>query len=316
MEKAPDAFRTISEVAEVLDTPAHVLRFWESKFPQIRPVKRAGGRRYYRPGDVALLAGIRHLLHDQGLTIRGVQKVLRESGVRHVQAMARGLAQGFAEVGEVAEIEASLNLGFLDSVEPEAIIAREGADIVALPARKRAPKAVERMREAASPPANASYYAEEVPEAPFIEAEEAEPAKADVLHLTSAGTPRRRAKAPEPDEDLPLLARMAEWDKADEELAAEDMAAEDLADLAAMDGVPLSETLGETPDLSEDLIATEAEASDSSEPALSQDTPTLVQRLRALPRPVSAEAAAALAPLLARALELQARLTASLPGRD
>ena len=316
MEKAPDAFRTISEVAEVLDTPAHVLRFWESKFPQIRPVKRAGGRRYYRPGDVALLAGIRHLLHDQGLTIRGVQKVLRESGVRHVQAMARGMAKGFAEVGEVAEIEASLNLGFLDSVEPEAIIAREGADIVALPARKRAPKAVERMREAASPPANAPYYAEEVPEAPFIEAEEAEPAKADVLHLTSAGTPRRRAKAPEPDEDLPLLARMAEWDKADEELAAEDMAAEDLADLAAMDGVPLSETLGETPDLSEDLIATEAEVSDSPEPALSQDTPTLVQRLRALPRPVSAEAAAALAPLLARAQELQARLTASLPGRD
>ncbi|PZQ99453.1 MAG: MerR family transcriptional regulator [Cereibacter sphaeroides] len=88
MEKSRDAFRTISEVADVLDTPAHVLRFWESRFPQIRPVKRAGGRRYYRPSDVALLSGIKRLLHSEGLTIRGVQKVLREHGIRHVMAMA------------------------------------------------------------------------------------------------------------------------------------------------------------------------------------------------------------------------------------
>jgi DNA-binding transcriptional MerR regulator len=88
VEKSPDAFRTISEVADYLDTPAHVLRFWESRFPQIRPVKRAGGRRYYRPSDVALLAGIRRLLHDDGMTIRGVQKVLRDHGVRHVQALS------------------------------------------------------------------------------------------------------------------------------------------------------------------------------------------------------------------------------------
>ena len=90
MDKSPDAFRTISEVAEALETPAHVLRFWESRFPQIKPVKRAGGRRYYRPADVALLGGIRHLLHDDGMTIRGVQKILREQGVRHVAAMAPG----------------------------------------------------------------------------------------------------------------------------------------------------------------------------------------------------------------------------------
>jgi len=87
MDKSPDAFRTISEVSELLDTPAHVLRFWESRFPQIRPVKRAGGRRYYRPSDVALLTGIKRLLHDEGLTIRGVQKILREHGVRHVAGM-------------------------------------------------------------------------------------------------------------------------------------------------------------------------------------------------------------------------------------
>ncbi len=84
MEKSPEAFRTISEVAEALEVPAHVLRFWESRFPQIRPVKRAGGRRYYRPADVALLTGIKRLLHDDGLTVRGVQKILREQGVRHV----------------------------------------------------------------------------------------------------------------------------------------------------------------------------------------------------------------------------------------
>ena len=90
MDKSPDAFRTISEVADALETPAHVLRFWESRFPQIKPVKRAGGRRYYRPADVALLGGIRHLLHDAGMTIRGVQKILREQGVRHVAALAPG----------------------------------------------------------------------------------------------------------------------------------------------------------------------------------------------------------------------------------
>ncbi|QQA44348.1 MerR family transcriptional regulator [Pelagovum pacificum] len=88
MNKSPDAFRTISEVAEKLDTPAHVLRFWESKFPQVKPVKRAGGRRYYRPDDVALLGGIKALLHDDGMTIKGVQKLLREKGIRHVAGMA------------------------------------------------------------------------------------------------------------------------------------------------------------------------------------------------------------------------------------
>ncbi len=87
MEKSADAFRTISEVADHLDTPAHVLRFWESRFPQIKPVKRAGGRRYYRPSDVALLEGIKRLLHADGMTIRGVQKVLREHGVRHVAGL-------------------------------------------------------------------------------------------------------------------------------------------------------------------------------------------------------------------------------------
>ena len=88
MKKAPDAFRTISEVSDWLETPAHVLRFWESKFSQIKPVKRAGGRRYYRPDDMRLLGGIKQLLHNDGLTIKGVQKILREHGIKHVADMS------------------------------------------------------------------------------------------------------------------------------------------------------------------------------------------------------------------------------------
>jgi DNA-binding transcriptional MerR regulator len=84
MSKSADAFRTISEVAEWLDLPTHVLRFWESKFSQIKPVKRAGGRRYYRPRDMQLIGGLKTLLHDDGMTIRGAQKLLKENGVQHV----------------------------------------------------------------------------------------------------------------------------------------------------------------------------------------------------------------------------------------
>jgi len=88
--KSPDAFRTISEVAAELEVPQHVLRFWESRFNQIKPVKRAGGRRYYRPDDVDLLRGIQALLYVDGLTIRGVQKILKERGSRHVAQVGRG----------------------------------------------------------------------------------------------------------------------------------------------------------------------------------------------------------------------------------
>lgn len=88
--KSPDAFRTISEVADDLDIPQHVLRFWETRFSQIKPLKRGGGRRYYRPDDVALLKGIRRLLYGEGYTIKGLQRILKEQGPRHVQAIGRG----------------------------------------------------------------------------------------------------------------------------------------------------------------------------------------------------------------------------------
>ena len=87
--KAPDAFRTISEVAEALDLPQHVLRFWETRFTQIQPMKRGGGRRYYRPEDIDLLRGIRILLYSEGFTIRGVQRLLRENGVGFVAAVGQ-----------------------------------------------------------------------------------------------------------------------------------------------------------------------------------------------------------------------------------
>jgi DNA-binding transcriptional MerR regulator len=93
MSKAAEAFRTISEVADELDVQKHVLRFWEARFPQVRPMKRGGGRRYYRPEDMELLRGIRHLLHAEGYTIKGVQKILREQGIDYVKQHGRAPAE-------------------------------------------------------------------------------------------------------------------------------------------------------------------------------------------------------------------------------
>ena len=102
MDKAPDAFRTISEVADDLDIPQHVLRFWETRFTQIRPMKRSGGRRYYRPDDVDLLRGIRRLLYGEGYTIRGVQRILKEHGIGSVQRLAD--ASAVASFGAIEEV--------------------------------------------------------------------------------------------------------------------------------------------------------------------------------------------------------------------
>ena len=116
MEKAPGAFRTISEVAQELEVPQHVLRFWESRFREIRPMKRGGGRRYYRPDDLDLLRGIRHLLYGEGYTIRGVQRLLREQGVRFVQNVwhpdaPQPALQGEAERDVEAEMAMAADAG-------------------------------------------------------------------------------------------------------------------------------------------------------------------------------------------------------------
>ncbi len=117
--KSPDAFRTISEVADWLDRPAHVLRFWESKFTQVKPVKRAGGRRYYRPEDMRLLGGIKKLLHDDGMTIKGAQKVLREQGVRYVSALSPPLDDEETLMGVALDMTGAMVANLTHPPEPE-----------------------------------------------------------------------------------------------------------------------------------------------------------------------------------------------------
>src|ERR1044072_6218405 len=120
VEKAPDAFRTISEVADELDIPQHVRRSWESRFPQIKPMKRAGGRRCYRPEDVDLLRGVRHLLYGEGYTIRGVQRILREQGQKFVQAVWQpGAAQPAAEAQDDQVDQMVEEVAAADDIEPE-----------------------------------------------------------------------------------------------------------------------------------------------------------------------------------------------------
>jgi DNA-binding transcriptional MerR regulator len=124
VEKSPDAFRTISEAADELNLPQHVLRFWETRFSTIKPLKRGGGRRYYRPEDVLLLKGIRHLLYDQGFTIKGVQRILKDQGTRYVVGIGEG-----GPVGNLARQP--------DDDDDEAAIAQLPAGSVALTAADR-----------------------------------------------------------------------------------------------------------------------------------------------------------------------------------
>jgi DNA-binding transcriptional MerR regulator len=111
VNKAPDAFRTISEVADELELPQHVLRFWETRFSQIRPMKRGGGRRYYRPDDVDLLRGIRHLLYGEGYTIRGVQRILKDNGPKFVQSVWQAGAPQPAQIAGDLEGEGAAATG-------------------------------------------------------------------------------------------------------------------------------------------------------------------------------------------------------------
>jgi len=115
MDKSPDAFRTISEVADELDLPQHVLRFWETKFSQIKPMKRGGGRRYYRRNEVDLLRGIRHLLYTEGYTIKGVQKIFREQGTGYVLGL---LDSDFEDSGGATEPASAKEKPKAQRVEP------------------------------------------------------------------------------------------------------------------------------------------------------------------------------------------------------
>jgi DNA-binding transcriptional MerR regulator len=109
LEKSPEAYRTIREVADSLDLPQHVLRFWETRFPQIRPLKRAGGRRYYRPDDIERLRLIKRLLYDEGYTIKGVQKLFKEQGVQALSAAAHSSDRLSAEAADAEEPSAEIS---------------------------------------------------------------------------------------------------------------------------------------------------------------------------------------------------------------
>jgi len=146
VDKAPDAFRTISEVAEEIDVPQHVLRFWESRFTQIRPLKRGGGRRYYRPHDVDLLRGVRHLLYGEGYTIRGVQRLLREQGLSFVQSVWREDAERAA----AADIEDGVADAARDDVEMV-------SDDEASPSETASGLAGERREPQIVPPTNSAH---------------------------------------------------------------------------------------------------------------------------------------------------------------
>ena len=145
-DKSPDAFRTISEVADDLDLPQHVLRFWETRFSQIRPLKRGGGRRYYRPDDIDLLKGIRHLLYGEGYTIKGVQRILKEDGVRFVQGVGRG-EETVAAPPPAGRDEPEAAGPDLDEAEPDGF-AEAAAAPVSAPTAQRPAKSESQARAA------------------------------------------------------------------------------------------------------------------------------------------------------------------------
>ncbi|NYS25148.1 MerR family transcriptional regulator [Rhodobacteraceae bacterium 2376] len=189
MRKAPEAFRTISEVAEILQTPAHVLRFWESKFSHVKPVKRAGGRRYYRPSDVLLLAGIRSLLHDQGMTIRGVQKMLSDKGTRHVTGMAPPAM--VAQIGgetDAVELDASAIEG--EVATDDARVPVSDTPMAADPPEDPAPAAPAAQEHPQPPEEPADTRAAETPEEtaadPVVAAPDAPPSEAEDPAETAA----------------------------------------------------------------------------------------------------------------------------------
>lgn len=211
-EKSRDAFRTISEVADWLDVPTHVLRFWESRFSQIKPVKRAGGRRYYRPSDMRVIGGVKVLLHDQGMTIRGVQKLFREEGVKHVAGYAPDLFEVDAPQESTA---APLNEAALERAARPASAARatheaapdpdvediaEVSEVADLP--EAAPDTVPMFRRARSEPVPSEKTAEAAVE-PHAEPEAETPGADAPIGTTEEETTPPAPRIPE-TADVPV----------------------------------------------------------------------------------------------------------------
>lgn len=189
MAKSPDAFRTISEVADWLGVQAHVLRFWESKFAQVKPIKRAGGRRYYRPSDMLLLGGLKKILHEDGLTIKGAQKMLREKGVSYVADLSQPL-----DDLTIAVIEGSSTPVEAEAPQevPDMPVASAGAKDLPERAADEIPEP-----EPLDAQTDAGDDAADRPDLPLNDTAEPEPAQTDALPSFRA-RPRDGAPADEP----------------------------------------------------------------------------------------------------------------------
>ncbi len=273
MPKSADAFRTISEVADWLGIPAHVLRFWESKFTQVKPVKRAGGRRYYRPADMQLLGGIRKLLHDEGMTIKGVQKVMREQGVRHVAAMSPPLDADL----EAAVADIALNVPEAEE-EPRGQVV--SFDRSAAP--ERAGKDEDTAAsETATPPASASdsvareaETTEQTPNIPEEAKEGAPPVEAGPVEAVQSepGGNQAPAEAKKADTEAPIVQAPADDEAKAQDASPEDAAPEDDAplEIAAKDASPKDVKAEE---VAPDVVTPEVEAprSDPAAPAPSPE---------------------------------------------
>lgn len=309
MEKAPDAFRTISEVSELLDTPPHVLRFWESRFSQLKPVKRAGGRRYYRPSDLLLLGGIKRLLHDDGMTIRGVQKMLSDQGVPHVAGLADPALFAANEGAPPAPRGATEDVPEATSQDA----APEGAVASATPADD-APAPVEAAApfpEAEAPPMNVEPVApaKDMPIAP-----ETQDAEDDTPPAAEAGEPDTENAAAGPDQPVtpapPESAPAVGAANTDTPSAETDLFARIFA------GGPFPET---TAKVTPEAAPAPAEPEAAAMPEVTPDTPPptlahIAARLRRLAPEDVADNRAKLEALRARLLALHTRRSERLVG--
>ncbi len=314
MSKSPDAFRTISEVAEWLDVPAHVLRFWESKFTQVKPVKRAGGRRYYRPTDMLLLGGIQNLLHDKGLSIKDAQALLREEGIQHVQSLSKPLD---GEEEDESPIEAKPASKWVDpaAAEPEAEKPRRPVvDREPLSEEEHAPRKV-------APPAPPPYPAGPPKAAPTPAAPGADAPQADVAPSAPVETPlpesdtahapastSHEVESPAPDSPAPAAAAP----QASENVAPTGPASDDNTPIA--DNAPSTtfEDMGAVPVASSPTAAPQSDVAPQTTPAT--PTPTRPPVAPAPTASVGAAPAAQPAPASGAAQPLQPSLSADEPS--
>ncbi|MBT8416458.1 MAG: MerR family transcriptional regulator [Silicimonas sp.] len=202
MEKSREAFRTISEVAEWLDVPTHVLRFWESRFSQIKPVKRAGGRRYYRPSDMRVIGGVKTLLHDQGMTIRGVQKLFREQGIRHVSTFSPHLFGHDAEALDDQVIEHEPQPAEPEPIQPSPA-ARSTRDAEPAPLADEPAPAEDAAAPAAEPEGVVFIHRRRTPDTPDAPSEPAAEPEPQAAPEPAAEEPEPPRPAIPPTPDVP-----------------------------------------------------------------------------------------------------------------